>query len=105
VGDHDLLDEVKIRRGCAASCYAAKESKHFISERIVASELTKIGNEENDSDINARNNEQRARDVARQCDVAFACCRKRFQCDVYFGFNSQRTLMIFQSPLNLATSR
>ena len=62
MGDHDLLDEVKIRLGCAASCYAAKESKHFNSERIVAGQFPEIGDEQDHADVNARNNEEQTRD-------------------------------------------
>jgi len=45
---------MQVRSGSASSGNAAKVLKHFVGERIVAGKLAKIGNKQNDPDINAR---------------------------------------------------
>ena len=53
VGNHHLLHEVKVRRGCAPGCYTPKKAEHFRREWMVARQLAEIGDEQNHPEIDA----------------------------------------------------
>ena len=76
-----------------------EETGQFIRPRI-----TVIAKEETDTQIHAGQNEKPLPFSYRL--FAHGFCGDAFNSDTAgLGFNSQRTLMIFQSPLNLATWR
>src|ERR1700719_4199312 len=108
--DDYILHKVEVRRGRAARGNAVKKPQHLRGKWIVARQLSEIRDEQNYAEIDAENDEQRPRNGSRQRDVAsifFSRCERcsRFKrahryCVGGLGFNSQSTLMIFQSPLN-----
>src|SRR5205823_5913158 len=117
VRDDDVLHEMQVRRRRPARCDTAKKPQHFRREWVVAGQLAQNRDEQNHAEIDAQDDEQRARNGPR-CEPHwhltgiirnFAMwnggrCVHDY-CVATLGFNSQSTLMIFQSPLNFATSR